>query len=59
VDYFESRWPSDDLDRATIMVELVIRLVMSFVIVPSDLSEERLVDTIVDMVERSLDLSRA
>lgn len=58
-DYFESRWPSGDLDRATILVELVIRFVISFVIVPSDQPEEVMVDTIVDMVERSLHHSRA
>lgn len=58
-DYFESRWPSGDLDRATILVELVIRFVISFVIVPSDQPEEVMVDTIVDMIKRSLDLSRA
>lgn len=59
VDYFESRWPSGDLGRTTLLVELVIRFVISFVIVPSDLPEEVMVDTIVDMVKRSLDLSPA
>ncbi|UUZ61688.1 hypothetical protein [Nocardioides sp. B-3] len=54
-DYFESRWPSGDPDRATIPVELVIRLVMSMVIVPSDFPEDVLIDTIVHMVEQSLD----
>lgn len=58
-DYFESRWPSGDLERATLLVELVIRFVISFVIVPSDLSEETMIDTIVHMIEQSLELSPA
>ena len=57
--YFESRWPSGDLERTTLLVELVIRFTISFVIVPSDLSEETAIDTIVNMVESSLGVSRA
>ena len=58
-DYFESRWPSGDLERTTLLVELVIRFVISFVIAPSDLSEETMIDTIVHMIEQSLEFSPA
>jgi AcrR family transcriptional regulator len=54
LDYFDSRWPSRDREHATRLMELVIRFVISLVVLPSDQSEEKMVDTIVDMVQHSL-----
>lgn len=59
VDYFESRWPSGDREHSTRLVELVIRFVISFVVLPSDQPDVLMVDAIVQMVEQSLKLGAA